>query len=278
MSRLLTIIIALSSVYQIAGADVVVKYKSKAEITNRILLKTESAYYIKGDKNYSELKTNFSAPKESGTPFDIISKGITRLDRGIHWSLLSSKYSEETIASMHDSIGQAGEYNWTFNVTPISDKDKIKKFTCFGQIGKAVGVGINDPADTVYLTFEQWSTDDTSSGRELMSYEDSFTKASAIHKMWSQEHIATYLEKGYGAQFEKLSDLMGERRGISIKSFFQIERTILYDEASNRKGTGKHPKDGGNWKLFSMTNELVSIEDKKIDSDKFEIPANYEKK
>lgn len=271
-------IIALSSVYQVAGADVVVKYKSKAEITNRILLKIESTNYIKEDKKFSELKTNFSVLNEPGTPFDIISKGITRLDRGIHWSLLGSKYTEETIASMHDSIGQAAEYNWTFNVTPVPDNEKIRKFTCFGQIGNALGVGINDLADTVFLTFEQWSTDDTLNGTELIAYEDSFTKTSEVHKIWSQEHIATYLEKGYGTQFEKLSDLMGERRGIPIRSFFQIERTILYDEASNKKGTGKHPKDGGNWKVFSMTNELISIENKKINSEKFEIPSNYEKK
>jgi hypothetical protein len=278
MRRLILMLAGILYLAQLVSADVIVKYEAKAEITNRMLLKIENTNYIKGNKIYSELKTNISATNGFGTPFDINSKGITRLDKGVHWSLLKSGYSEETIASMHDSVGQAKEYNWTFNVSPVSDNKKIKKFTCFGQIGKAIGVGANDLTDTVFLTYERWATADTLGIPELTAYENSFANLSGVHKMWSQEHVATYLEKGYGAQFEKLSDLLDKQKGIPIKSSFEIERTILYDNTSAIPGSGKRPKNGGNWKVFSMTNEIVKIEQKKIDDDKFEIPANYKKK
>lgn len=281
MTKIALVIIAFFCLSVLASADVTVKYKSEAKITNKAVLKIESNYIIKENKSYCELKSNFSMPGGGGTPFDISSKSITRLDKGVRWSLLGSAYSEETITSMHDSMGLADEYNWTFNLSPIADQKKIRKFECYGQIGKAVGVSKVDPADTVFLTFEQWATEDTLGATELFAYEDSFAQQSGTHKMWSQEHVSTYLEKGYGTQFGLLSDLLAQRRGLPVQSYFQIEQTVLYnnsDGAPKRRGTGIRPENGGYWKIFSMTNELVSIENKNIDDKKFEIPANYKKK
>jgi hypothetical protein len=273
----IVILTAVLVFQQCALADVIIHYKSDIKVAQSRQYNTSGSYNISGDKNYSESTTKFSMLNIPGTPFNIISKRIYRLDKGTCQTLLAdSKFSESSIKSQHDSIEQIVDYSWTYNVTPIDGKKKINKYQCLGQIGKAVGINSANPADSVYITFEQWSSEDTITGAEFKQYQNRFSQVIGVHKMWAQDHLATFLESGYGRQFEKLSDLFIINSGIPIKIAVQIERTILPDDTN--KGRWIKPNEGGNWKLCSIKYEVTALEVKKIDESKFEIPANYEKK
>lgn len=284
MRKLVLLVAAVLSLLQNVSADVIVRYKSEMIRAQSTVFKVNGAYNISGNKNFSEFTTNISMPDEVGTPLNIISRRIYLLDKGICWSLFANnKYSESTVKALHDSVGQATNYSWTYDISPIAGNKKINEFQCLGQIGKAVGINTDDPADTVYLTFEQWSAEDTLHAREFILYQNNYSRVGGVHKIWAQDHLATFLEKGYGAQFERLSDLMEGRLGIPIMTYIQIERSILYDQSkstgrSARRGEAMRPKDGGYWKIGEMKNEVISIEEKKIGDSVFEIPVNYVKK
>jgi len=264
----------------IAPADVIVRYKAESQLTNTMAHNIDITYNISGDKNYIDRDTKISLLNMPGTPFNVTSEAIVRLDKGVRWSLIGNKsYTEETLKSLPDSSSPPVSYSWTYDVSPIGDTLKIKNFQCFGQIGRAIGVRDDYRIDTVLITFEQWLTADTLIGAELISYQEKFSQISGVHKMWSLEHIATYLREGYGQQFEKLSDLMEKQGCMSMKTGAKIEKTILYDgDEGQRQKMGKRPDDGGYWKLFSMENEIESLKIKKVDAKKFEIPSNRKKK
>jgi hypothetical protein len=278
-----------------ASGDLIIKYKAQAIVTNRMSFKMKGTYNIAANRNYCDLTSTFGLiePREPGASFDIISNSIIRLDKGVRWSFSGDNgYIEKAITSIHDpdSMELVEGYIWSFNAAPIDRKKNFNKLDCRGQIGKATGVNENDPADTVFITFEQWLTEDTLIGAEFVAYWQEFARVAGAHKMWAQEHMATYMEKGYGAQCERLSDLMGGPKSLPIKSIITIEKSLLYDRDAElfgepgktggvkRRGSGMRPEKGGRWKLLHLTNEITGIEQISIEDSKFEIPPNYEKK
>jgi hypothetical protein len=284
MKMWLLLIMGIGFLFAAASADTIVRYKSVAEVTKSMVYDAKVIYNISGDKNYIETTTKFSMKNIPGNPFNIISQNITRLDKGLRWSLFSgSTYSEETLITIHSSLKQITGYAWTFESALMDDKKKINKFQCIGAKGKAVGVSSSDPADTVFITMEQWSAEDTSMAAELLAYQNSYQRVAETNRLWAQEHLSTFLENGYGDQFGKLFDMMNTERTIPIQTTFKIERTVLYDDTQNSSGgkdnkIGQKPEGVGYWPLLIMTNELMEIKNKKIAADKFEVPADFKLK
>ena len=276
MVRLILVLAATAILFQSGLADVIVRYKSEVLIAQSRQYKTSGSYNISGDKNYSESTTRFSMLNVPGTPFNINAKRIYQLDKGTCWTLLpDSKYSEESIKSQHSSIEQTVDYTWTYVVDPAEGK-KINKFQCLGQTGKAVGINLKDPADSVFITFEQWSSEDTIIGVEFNQYQKRFSQVAGTHRMWAHDHLSTFLESSYGGQFENLSDTFVNCSGIPIKINVQIERTVLPDDSD--KGKNVKPKEGGNWKLGLIKYEVTDIENTDIKNHQFEIPSGYQRK
>jgi len=272
MKKMITIIALILLFPIIPKADIVVKYQTDAEMANGMLLKTESIYNIKGARNFCEIKTNFSMTNVPGTPFDIISAYIICLDKGVRCTPKSADktYEEENLISLHglDSTKQGDEYLWAIEISPINDKKEIRKFQCTGQIGKAIGVNRNDAIDTVFITYVQWSTEYFPLAAELIAYQENYARSVGVNKLWSQEQLATLLEKGYGSCFEQLSDTMNSTGFIPIMSNIIIERTFKTDTGSPKTMKAV---------IGIIKNELASIKEKKLKDKMFEIPSNYKK-
>ena len=295
-----------------ALADVEVRFKSNAEMGNIITMQMECLDNVKGDKNYSSVTTTIEggmmAMLGKGKPMESVN--ITRLDRGLFWEVIPEKreYKEMTTEELKAKIAEgesenqeetdAGideeEYTWSVEIQVLPGTQNIGGFECKGIRGTATGVKKTDPADTVFVTNEQWLSDEVPGRSEMEAYHKRYTEVVGVDQMWARENMASML-KGYGAQFEQLSKEIGEQKGYPIKTAIFIESSLVENkegsdgenqgmsEMMKKMFKGKDDENqakskSGRSKVFSLTNEVLSITETAIDDSRFEIPAGYKKK
>jgi hypothetical protein len=280
--------------FSAADADIEIKFSAEDTVTHSVPPETQGIYSIKGYKSCIEAVSSFSLlrPEFRGFYFEVGATNITRLDLGVMWALYyDDKYAEIPLSSQPkgDSLDPAAGYTWDFNISPIEKQKKIKKLVCVGQIGKVVGVSNDDPADTVFISFELWQSDDSLFGGEFSAYQDHYAEVSGRHRLWAQRHLGTYLKGEYRTVFERLTDMMGGIGCIPMKYVASVDRTVKYLSAGyavsntgrrvpiSRVGKGIRPPKGDYWKLVRFTSEITGIKHKNIDDEKFEIPSNYTK-
>ncbi|OQX92878.1 MAG: hypothetical protein B6D58_00630 [candidate division Zixibacteria bacterium 4484_95] len=307
---LIFIVVAVICLAVFAQADVIIKQKTSIESSAIMNIEINGVEYIKGDKNYSSSSTNMvggmMAMMGKKTTSEFIQ--ITRLDKDVIWDLdpQNKTYSESSLASLQQMMAGTGqtpesenedetsEYNWTLDVK-TSDKDvEINGFKCTGIIGKATGINKNNPEDKMRLTYEYWYAKDVPGLDELEDYHNKFSKATGFDITMPRQHVQKIFNK-YGSQFDKMTEKMQGVEGYPIKTVILVESTKgveggegdygeemppgmkeMLSGLSNKKQSQKSESDM--IKVFSLSNEILSIEKKNVDDSKFEIPEGYKKK
>ena len=290
-------------------ADVTITRKSSTDMGGMMSMEMNSAETYKSDRCYSE-----TTSKMTGGMMSMLGKGkptqtveITRLDKGLLWKLEpeKKKYSEEALASFKEKFEDAkndseneknkDEYTWTMEVTQIPTSQNINGFDCKGVIGKATGVKKDAPADTMFITYEQWMTDKVKGTSEVEEYQKNYAKAMGVDEMWAQESMATILGQ-YGNQFAELAQKINEAGSYPIRTIITVESPSgpdgdnsenagggdMMSQMSKMFGKKKTEKpsgeNNGRTKSFMMTNEVLSVETNTVGDTKFEIPGDYKKK
>ena len=280
-------------------ADVVVRYKSNADMANVISLKMEGAESIKGEKSHSAVTINVGggmmAMMGSSIPRETVN--IVRLDKGLFWELdpKSKTFKESTVEFLKQQLSQGGDtrgeggesdYEWTVEVTPSGEDQNINGFVCKGYLGKAVGIRKSNPDDTIFITCEQWLGQDIPASAEVKKYQARYANVVGVDQMWAQENLSSML-KGFGSEFGILADSMKKYEGFPVKNVILIESLGAGrgDSAGNTmeemmgKGLkGKKSVASGHTKVFSITTEVLGIEQTAIDDSLFEIPKGYTRK
>lgn len=306
-SNCLILIVALVMCLAVSlQADVVIKQKSSVETAGIMNIEIDGVEYIKGNKSYSGGTTRMvggmAAMMGKGTISEFIQ--ITRLDKEVIWNLYpqNKTYSETSLASLKQMMAKADEaeykedeeasdYEWTVDVRASDKEVEINGFKCKSVISKTTGINKEDPQDRVLLTYEYWYTKDAPGINELMDYHDKFSKATGVDIMWTQQSAEKIFDR-YGPQFNKMVEKMKKAEGYPIKTVIVVESTEgveseeEFDEEmpsgmegmlESLMGKKMQKTESGMVKVFSLSNEVLSIEKKSIDNEKFEIPEGYVK-
>ncbi len=277
-------------------SDVIVKYQSKADMANVVSLRIEGVESIKDEKCRSTMATNVDggmmAMMGSGPAKGTIS--IVRLDKGLFWELDTDNkaYKESSLESLREqsSLGEGmvgekpgEEYVWSLRFTPIQERQIINGFLCAGNHGEAVGIKKNGSGDTVFVTYEQWSSGIPSGGSEIRAYQTRYAVATGVNQMWAKECMSAML-KGYGPQFELLADSLNRSDEFPIKTIIAIESSAARTKGSDDSGATEQmpgrdiPDEAGRASAFSMVTEILSIKEAALDDSQFEIPQDFTKK
>jgi hypothetical protein len=299
MIKMIAIVLTILSALN-AGADVVVTYKSNADMANIITLKMDGVENIKGDKSHSTVTTGVGGGMMAMMGNNVAKEkvNIVRLDKNLFWELdpKENTYTENTLETLKRQLsqsegesGDAGDtddYTWAVEFASRPNSKDINGFQCDGYLGKAVGLKKDSPGDTVFITYEQWMTRNVPGGAEVKAYQARYADAVGVNQMWAQENMSSML-KGYGSQFEVLADSMSRRDGFPIKIVILIESSAILQKEPAGDDMEKMMKNmlksqdsdkGGRMKAFTLTTEVISIEQRSLDDGKFEIPEGYNKK
>lgn len=291
-------------------ADVTIKHSSSTEMGGMMSMEMSSSETYRSDRCFKE-----TTSKMTGGMMAMLGKGkptqtveITRIDKGVIWKLEpeKKKYSEEAIAEFKKKLEDAQkdakkeqgkeEYTWTIEVKAIPEPQNINGFDCKGVIGKATGIKNDNPADTLFIIYEQWMTKSVKGTAEVDEFQKNYAAAVGIDEMWAQENMGSVMGQ-YGSQFGELAKKINEAGSYPIRTIITVETAARpagdkeSDGASNgdmmsqmskmfgKKNAEKPEADkGGRSKSFSMTNEVLSVETSAVGDTKFEIPADYKKR
>jgi hypothetical protein len=301
-----TLVAALLLVTVVSKADVVVKTKTSADMAGMMTMQTDGVNDIKGDKSYNSLTTQMTGGMASmlgmNKPKDIVN--ITRLDKNVYWELDTEKknYKETTMEQLKKRLdesreegekGDQPEYTWTVEVKPIEGSQTINGFKCNGMLGKATGVNKKEAADTIFISYEQWAAKEVPGSAEVEAYGKKYAAAMGIDEMWAKENMGSML-KQYGSEFAELAIKVNDKGGYPIKTIVTVEGAAKPEGESSensaaaamdkmnkmlgKKTTDEDTDKGGRMKALSFTNEVLSIEQKAIGDNQFEIPEGYQKK
>ncbi|MCP4583381.1 MAG: hypothetical protein GY839_17370 [candidate division Zixibacteria bacterium] len=296
-----------------ASADVIVKQQTSSDMMGMMKINVDGTEYIKGDKscNMSKMKMGGGMAGMMGDAGGTDVYEITRVDMGVKWNLDSrtKAYTETNLSAIKDMMGgdksyeQGGpgmgmgdeaEYDWTVEVTSSDDEVDINGFKCKNLTGKATGVGVKNPDEKMQLTFEYWYAVDVPGKDELTSYYKSMASATGTEMMTNQKGAEAFYGM-YGDQFGEMFKKLDESGGYPIKTVILVEgnqdkggmgggNANLDDEniPAGMKDMlsgmmGKKDDQGGLKTMFSVTNEVTSIEETAIDDSQFEIPEGYSK-
>jgi hypothetical protein len=303
---IVTLIAASLLVSVVSKADVVVKIKTSADMAGMMTMQTDGVNDIKGDKSYNSLTTQMTGGMASmlgmAKPKDIVN--ITRLDKNVYWELDTEKksYKETTMEQLKKQLeesrgegekGDQPQYTWTVEVKSIEGSQTINGFKCDGVLGQATGINKKDAADSIFISYEQWAAKEVPGAAEVEAYGKKYAAAMGIDEMWAKENMGSML-KQYGSEFAELAIKVNEKGGYPIKTIVTVEGSAKLDGKSSEKSpaaamdmmskmlgkkpSGQETEKGGRMKAFSFTNEVLSIEQKTIGDNQFEIPEGYKKK
>jgi hypothetical protein len=273
-----------------ADADEVVKFKLTAEFSDKIWDEQKSTYNIKGDNNLIEGNESFDfyIPNLVKFTLGLEKTNIIRLDKNLGWELYpgSEAYQEYDLILLHmpDNKIKTIERNWLYDVRPIKGAKKINKFQCNGQIGKAVGISKQDQTDTVFITYERWTAEDTLLGAEMEGYRKRYSKVVGVPRIWAFGLLAEYFEKYNGAQIEQISNSMDSINGLPIKHIITIERSRIPEKDVNDDKpelvsvVSEKIKKNIKEKTISVMYEITSIKEKKLEDSIFELPQRCVRK
>jgi hypothetical protein len=303
---MVTLILGLLLVSVVSRADVVVKTNSNADMAGMMSMQTDAVTDIKSDKSYNSMTTEMTggmaAMLGKGKSKEMVN--ITRLDKGVYWELDTQKksYKETTMEQLKKQLtaargegkkGDEPEYTWTVDVKSVDGTQTINGFKCNGVIGTAIGVSKKNAADSVFITYEQWAAKEVPGAAEVEAYRQNYAKAVGIDEMWGKGNMGDML-KQYGSEFAELAIKVSQSGGYPIRTIISVESAAKPDgdeegkspaaamEMMNKMlGKKAEKPEGtkvGRMKAFSMTNEVISIEQKNVADSQFEIPADFKKK
>jgi hypothetical protein len=287
-----------------AAADVIVETKVNMDIIGAGKMDVSQTQYVRADRSYDKTTSKMQGGMMGGK--EMVNVQIVRLDKGFTYMLEPDKktYREVSLENMKGTMaamqkGQAEqeadeEYVWTTEVSKDIGTEKIMDFKCQGSRAKLVGVKKDDPKDTVFVTYEQWVSDNLPGGDDFLAFSDKFAESMGIEAGFLRQMGMNPMLSRYGSQFDEVAEELGDIEGMPLKTVLIVEGTVnpmaeqMGDEEIDEETRqmmeqmgielpGKK-EEGGYHKLVSMTSEVTSIEKKKVDDAQYDIPADYSKK
>ena len=311
----LSVFLTLSLVVMIAiaaQADVVVKMKTAANTLGIMNTDGTITEYIRPDMSATEntLKISGSGPMAAvfGNQPDQVTIDIERLDKGVRWDVdVNEKlYSEMELATMKDQMAgeqggesemmsEAGDYDWTTQVTNVDDPQDINGFKCKGIIATATGVRKDDPQDKTMIKFEYWFSKDIDGYDVLKEFQKNYADATGMDILESQKDIGQIFGSSENT-FKEMFDAMKNVDGYPIKTVVTVRGTNIAagdvrDEETQKGadpgmmdmfkgmmgGAAGEKSEDGLVTVATVTNEVTSIKIQDVDQTKYEVPEGFEK-
>jgi len=286
-------------------ADVIVETKVDMDIIGAGKMNVNQIQYVRGDRSYDKTTSKMAGGMMGGK--EMVNVQIVRLDKGATYLLDPDKktYRETSMKTMKGTMksmqkGQAeqtvdDEYEWTTEVSTDIGTEKIMDFKCQGSRVKLTGVKKDDPKDTVFITFEQWISDNLPGGDEFLAFSEKYAESIGIEPGFLNQMSMNPMLSKYGGQFDEVAEQMKDIKGMPLKTVFIVEGTVNpmgeqmggeeIDEETRQmmkqmgiEIPGTEKPEGGYHKLVSMTSEVSKIEKKKTDDTQYDIPEGYTKK
>jgi hypothetical protein len=297
------------------SADVIIKHKANSDMAGIMSMEMTGTDSYKSDRHYEETTSKMTGGMVSfmgkGKPTETVI--VTRLDKNLYWNIDNEKkvYTETPFDKKKKDIDEMqkdskdksneDEYTWTVDVKVIDQRQTINGFDCKGVVATATGVKKKNPADTLIMVMENWMAQNVPGTDEVTTFQKNYAKALGVDEMWTKEEMSSAM-KQYGSMFSELATKMQDVGGYPIRTIMTVEAPG--GPASGKEGGsndnsmsgmmgkmgkmfGKKQSDqpekkeetaGGRSKMFSFTNEVLSIEQKPASDSQFEIPAGYKKK
>lgn len=288
-----------------SAADVIIKTKTDMDMIGAGKIKMEQAQYIKGDRSYDESTTILEGKMaEMAGSKNMKNIQIVRLDKGVGWSLNPNKknYTEFSFEQMKANLEQArkqkmaaapmDEYEWKTEFSKDIGSQEIIGHDCKGIRAVSVGVNKNDPKDSVFITNEQWFSENLPGGTEFMNFADKMSETVGNEKGFLNQMSMNPMLAKFGDQFGEIAKEFENVEGVPLKTVLVVEGTInpmaaamggqeLDDEAKammEKMGIAiPGEAEGGHHNLISLTSTVSKIEEKPIDNAKYEIPEGFKK-
>lgn len=195
------------------------------------------------------------------------------------------------------------KYEWTVDVKGPDDAGMINGFKCQSLSGKAIGINKENPKDKIRITYEYWLGQDVAGFKEMDQYYSNYAKAMGLDDYRTQQGMEAMAGK-WTSHFGDLLQKVKEVGGFPVKTNMLVEKTeeagaaesgeegAMSDSAEGAKkaaevmgkigglfGQKKPAKSAdGMSTVFSMSQEVTSIEEKSGNEEKYELPSGYKKK
>ncbi|MCP4583380.1 MAG: hypothetical protein GY839_17365 [candidate division Zixibacteria bacterium] len=308
--------LAIAILYNLATvtfADVIVKQKSLASMMGSPVT-TYLIEYIENDKSCEYGKMIWDGPLgglmggEDG--IDIFK--IFRFDKNVVWEFEApmKEYTETGLSELYkimgldrryeqsghgNTSGESDEYDWHFEMTCSEDEVDINGFKCKNITGKASGISKENPDNKTRMIYECWYADEIPGKDELNSYHKIMAEATGTRLIHNQKNSGDFYGM-FGDKFDEMFKMLEETGGYPIKTMMMMENS------QDRLGMGGSDDDPDNQNIpaamkemldkllendqksadelktmYSLTFEILSIEETPIDDNWFEIPEGFTK-
>ncbi|UCE67377.1 MAG: hypothetical protein JSU85_05010 [Candidatus Zixiibacteriota bacterium] len=294
-----------------ASADVMIK--SKAAMGQMLGIggsESETSVYIKGDKNRTETTTSFKSQMFQMSKQDMTSRSteIIRLDKEVKWQLedKDKSYREIFLKSLKPSIGdykgqesspamsspddEAEDYTWTVTVDISENGEVVNGFKSNKAVVNAIGVNKEDVSDTMFVTLKMWRSEELPNIDEIEDFHKKFSEIAGFDEDVSSMRMEEY-SSGFGKEFEESAKKIEQMEGYQVKTEMVVQKSSSGeggDEESDMSGmmkglmgVEKGPgEESGSDRItvISITDEIISVDNSKIDDGMFEIPEGYIRK
>ncbi len=195
------------------------------------------------------------------------------------------------------------KYEWTVDVKGPEDAGEVNGFKCKSLSGKAIGINKENPKDKIRVTYEYWLGQDVPGYKEMDQYYSNFAKAMGFDDYRTQQGMEAMAGK-WASHFGDMMQKVKEAGGFPVKINMLVEKTEEAEgKGSGEMGASSDSAEGakkaaevmgkigglfgqkkaaksadGMSTVFSMSQEVTSIEEKSGDAGKYELPSNYKKK
>lgn len=303
---LIPILFLLSSA---VSADVMIK--SKATMGQMLGIgssESVSSVYIRGDKNRTETTTSFKSQMLQMGQRDMSSETIEiiRLDKEVRWDIDKNDQSyretflkalkpmkrdyemQESPQSPSLPDDEVEDYTWTVTVDISEKGEEVNGFKCNKAIVNATGVNKEDNSDSMFVTLKMWKSEELPNIPEIEAFYKKFTEITGFDEDVGSMKMEEY-SSGFGDEFEESARKIEEMKGYQVKMEMLVQTSSsgkAGDEESDisammkglmGKGKSEEP-EGKHVTVFSMADEIISVDDSSIDDDMFEVPEGFVKK
>ncbi len=287
-------------------ADVIVETKTDMDMIGAGKVGMEQIQYIKGDRSYDKNTTKLPGKMaDMAGGENLINIQIVRFDKGVSWALNPDKksYTEYSLDKMKTEIANAkqrnkdavpmSEYEWKTEISKDIGTEKILDFECEGIRAVAVGVNKNDSKDSVFITNEQWFSDELPGGDEFTKFTDNMVDAIGDKKSFINQMSMNPMLAKLADQFGEIAKEFESIKGVPLKTVLIVEGTInpmaeaMGDKELDAEAIAMMEKmgiavpdaasEGEHHNLISVTSTVTKIEKKSIDDSQYEIPEGYKK-
>ncbi|MCP4706623.1 MAG: hypothetical protein GY865_18645 [candidate division Zixibacteria bacterium] len=290
-----------------SAADVIIETKTDMDMIGAGKVDMSQVQYIKNDRSYDESVTTLSGQMAAMTGGKKVKNvQIVRLDKGIGWTINPDEksFTEFSFEQMKSNFAQSkqqnqantplGEYDWKTDISKDLKTETILDVDCKGIRAVSVGVNKNDPKDSVFITNEQWFSDEVSGGDEFIDYSEKMAEAVGTGKGFMNQMSMNPMLARFGNQFEEIAKEFEACEGIPLKTVLIVEGTInpmaaaMGDRKLDEETKAMMKKmgmalpdetpEGGRHNFISLTSTITKIEEKSIEDSRYEVPEGYQKK